>query len=294
MSIHSTGLSRILQILEQPRRPGAPRTLPQIAPQTMNSDKLTKSAVLKGDRFASDAGLNAVGAGQTTLGQGAVGPSVKAVQQAFVDMAFLIPGGVDGMYGPQTAQSVRNFQQMAGLPQTGVVDQATMKALDRYAPPAGKQSWDTGVNPGPLPDPRVGKKIARVVVETQQHRAFLFDKTGKLTKIYACRSGKTSTPTVPGVKIVDGKNDNPAAVSNALWPTSGGRAFGTRLMNLSDYDPETGRTYLGPHHGEELHGTYEDNSMGQNFSHGCVGLRNADIEEIYNQVANGELVRFDG
>lgn len=295
MSVQTpAGLARILQILEQPRRTGAPNRLPPAPSKPLGADTLVTRGGLKGDRFAADPTLGAVAAGKAILGVGASGASVAAVQQAFVDMAFLVPGSVDGRFGPQTARSVENFQALAGLPQTGVVDRATMRALDRLAPPAGKQSWEPGVNPGPVPDPRVGDKIARVVVELKQHRAFLFDQQGQLEKIYGCRTGKDGTPTVPGVKIVDGKNDNPAAVSNALWPGSGGRAFGTRLLNLSDYDPETGRKYYGPHHGQELHGTYQDASIGQNFSHGCVGVRNQDIQEIFDQVANGELVRFDG
>ena len=94
------------------------------------------------------------------------------------------------------------------------------------------------------------------------------------------------------MKVIDGKNDDPRSVSNALWPDAGGRAFGTRLLNLTDYDPATGRVYKGAHAGQELHGTYQDSSIGRDFSHGCVGLRNADIEEVFDQLGNGELVKF--
>src|SRR5688572_10341374 len=107
-------------------------------------------------------------------------------------MGFAVPGGASGYYGSQTSQAIRNFQTMAGLQPDGVLGPKTMKALDRFAPPEGKTSWDPGVNPGPIPDPGVGGgKMARVVVSISQHRAFAFDKAGNLTKIYSVRTGKS-------------------------------------------------------------------------------------------------------
>jgi peptidoglycan hydrolase-like protein with peptidoglycan-binding domain len=37
---------------------------------------------------------------------------------------------VDGRWGPQTANAVRDFQKQNGLPQTGDLDHATMQKLD--------------------------------------------------------------------------------------------------------------------------------------------------------------------
>jgi peptidoglycan hydrolase-like protein with peptidoglycan-binding domain len=272
----------------------APATPPAPAP-VVPGDRLTTST--RGPahaRFRGDTQLAQVLAGQATLAPGARGPAVKKVQQALSDMAFYIPGGVDGAYGSNTAQAVKNFQSLAKLPQTGTLDADTLKALDQYAPPAGQTSWSEGADPGPIPDPAVGRKKARVVVDISQHRLFLYDKDGKLEKIYGVRTGRTESgwDTKPGVKVVDGKNADPRAVSDALWPDSNGQAFGTRLLNLSDYDPKTGKKYLGAHKGQELHGTYQDYSIGRDFSHGCVGLRNVDVEEIFDKLGNGELVKF--
>lgn len=144
------------------------------------------------------------------------------------------------------------------------------------------------------PDPSLpGGRLARVVVSIRDHRAYLFDKDGELEASYRVRTGKDGSPTRPGVKIVVGKNRNPTDVAERLWPSSGGRAFGTRLIDLSDFDPQTGRTYRGKYGGQELHGTYDKASIGRNFSHGCVGLINKDIEAIFDAVAVGDLVRFD-
>jgi peptidoglycan hydrolase-like protein with peptidoglycan-binding domain len=56
------------------------------------------------------------------LKNGAKGSGVKNVQT-------LLGIKADGSFGPGTAKAVQDFQKKAGLPVTGVVDQATLKAL---------------------------------------------------------------------------------------------------------------------------------------------------------------------
>jgi len=56
------------------------------------------------------------------LKNGSKGPAVKNVQT-------LLGVKADGSFGPGTAKAVQEFQKKAGLPTTGIVDQATLKAL---------------------------------------------------------------------------------------------------------------------------------------------------------------------
>jgi hypothetical protein len=56
------------------------------------------------------------------LKNGSKGAGVKTVQT-------LLGIKADGDFGPGTAKAVQDFQKKAGLPTTGVVDQATLKAL---------------------------------------------------------------------------------------------------------------------------------------------------------------------
>ena len=56
------------------------------------------------------------------LKNGSKGTGVKTVQT-------LLGIKSDGSYGPGTAKAVQDFQKKAGLPTTGIVDQATLKAL---------------------------------------------------------------------------------------------------------------------------------------------------------------------
>lgn len=50
--------------------------------------------------------------------QGATGNPVRRLQRLLF-AAAVDPGGVDGIYGPNTAAAVRAFEQGQGLPQTG-------------------------------------------------------------------------------------------------------------------------------------------------------------------------------
>jgi peptidoglycan hydrolase-like protein with peptidoglycan-binding domain len=62
--------------------------------------------------------------GALDLLQGATGNPVRHLQR----LLFAVgsdPGGVDGIYGNNTAAAVRNFQQKEGLPQTGNADGQT-------------------------------------------------------------------------------------------------------------------------------------------------------------------------
>ena len=70
------------------------------------------------------------------------------------------------------------------------------------------------------------------------------------------------------------------------------------LLALSKIDPATGKKVPFAFNGQEMHGVPnnakgEPNGIGQDFSHGCVGLKNADIKEISAAAKSGEIVRFD-
>lgn len=60
----------------------------------------------------------------TSLSKGATGNAVRLLQRLLFAVA-LDPGGVDGIYGPNTAAAVAAFQKNEGLPQTGNADAAT-------------------------------------------------------------------------------------------------------------------------------------------------------------------------
>ena len=61
------------------------------------------------------------------------GDDVVTLQQRLLDLGFKV-GRVDGMYGHQTEQGVRDFQRNIGIPPDGTCGPATLKALSRLTP----------------------------------------------------------------------------------------------------------------------------------------------------------------
>ena len=62
------------------------------------------------------------------LKKGSKGDEVKAVQERLIELGYL-SGESDGGYGKQTEAAVKDFQMIAGLPQSGVVDEKTKDIL---------------------------------------------------------------------------------------------------------------------------------------------------------------------
>lgn len=305
-----------------PQPAAAPRTRIATLGATVASvvrDSFQATATLRNDRFAGIEALDRVARGGAPLGK-ADAQAVAAVQDTLLAMAFFVPGGADGVFGPGTARAVKNFQTAAGLPATGELDAKTLRQLDRLAPSLGKTAWDPGADRSLVPDPVVrdakgnpymekgpnGKKrpmIARVVVAIGQHRVFSFDKQGNLQKIYAARTGTANHAdgrgafTQPAVKRIDTKmaGVDLANLGQRLWEAPG--AFGEGLIALSKIDPATRKTVPFPYNGQELHGVPnnsrgEPTGLGADFSHGCVGISNDAIKEISAGVRAGEIVNF--
>lgn len=94
---------------------------------------------------------------------------------------------------------------------------------------------------------------------------------GQLHKKYRVAVGKGKTPTPIGEWVVVWKDYN--------W----GTGFGTRWMGLN----VPWGTY-------GIHGTNKPWSIGQFASHGCIRMRNKDVEELFEWVPVGTPVRIEG
>ena len=60
-----------------------------------------------------------------------------------LDIGITVRGGVDGVFGPATAQALKAFQDQRGLEKTGIVDEVTAIALSKN-PPKGVLRFTTG------------------------------------------------------------------------------------------------------------------------------------------------------
>ena len=72
---------------------------------------------------------------------GMAGTKARAVQQALVRFGLNLPGGITGTYSIGTANSVRTFQRITGLPVTGIVDATTARALGVLVAPVRSTVW---------------------------------------------------------------------------------------------------------------------------------------------------------
>lgn len=106
--------------------------------------------------------------GVPTLEKGSKGDDVKKLQQRLKDLNYL-SGGVDGSYGNGTASAVSAFQKEAGLPETGIADEATQKSL--FADDAPKSKVYTKLD---------YKAVAR---DPEAHKGDLITFQGKVLQV---------------------------------------------------------------------------------------------------------------
>ncbi len=100
-------------------------------PQTGSVDAATDAALVKaaGGGAAAPSTSSYVG-----LRVGSTGPAVTKLQQAIMATGLVVRGGADGIFGQHTRTAVLVYQRVNGLPQTGIVDEATARLLGLLTP----------------------------------------------------------------------------------------------------------------------------------------------------------------
>lgn len=91
-------------------------------------------------RFEGDKDLEEIHAGTRTVGKGGRGLTVTKLQQALIDLGYLLPKyGVDGKFEGETRAALCKFQRDVGLTETGEFDEDTSTAL--HAKYDGRQPY---------------------------------------------------------------------------------------------------------------------------------------------------------
>ena len=96
------------------------------------------------------------------------------------------------------------------------------------------------------------------------HRTLQLQENGTLIKSYPIAPGSRDTPTPIGFFKIVNKSRN--------W----GKGFGTRWMELNI-----------PWGMYGIHGTNRPESVGKYVSHGCIRMKNKDIEDLFEPVNVG-------
>jgi hypothetical protein len=122
----------------------------------------------------------------------------------------------------------------------------------------------------------------RVIVVSLEDRKLALVEDGQVKKVYTVAVGKPSTPSPVGTFTIERRVANPTYRHNGKTVLPGpGNPVGTRWMGLSK-------------HGYGIHGTNEPKSIGKAASHGCIRMAQADLEEFYELVAEGDTVELVG
>ena len=121
----------------------------------------------------------------------------------------------------------------------------------------------------------------RIVVSIPDRKLALLD-SGKVVKIYQTAVGAPKSPSPTGsFKVI-------RLAVDPVW-SAHGKAVGPGKSN------PVGTRWIGLSiKGYGIHGTNVPSSIGKNASHGCIRMRNRDVEELYTMVAVGDQVELYG
>ena len=127
---------------------------------------------------------------------------------------------------------------------------------------------------GPAPE-------RRIVVSLQDHKLALIEGH-KVLRVYDVAVGKASTPSPRGEYRVVSRMTHPTWYGpHQVVPPGKSNPLGTRWLGLSI-------------RGFGIHGTSAPQSIGKSASHGCIRLRNRDVEELFDLVPVGTSVELVG
>jgi lipoprotein-anchoring transpeptidase ErfK/SrfK len=125
------------------------------------------------------------------------------------------------------------------------------------------------------------KPAHRIVVSIPDRKLAVLEGD-RVVKVYRTAVGAPASPSPVGSFTIVNQIEDPT------WYTKGrtvppGKAnpLGTRWMGLSKK-------------GYGIHGTNAPSSIGHNASHGCIRMRNRDVEELFTIVAVGDTVELVG
>src|SRR5215469_5120459 len=132
-----------------------------------------------------------------------------------------------------------------------------------------------------LAQENLAKPAHRIVVSIPDRKLAVLEGD-RVVKIYRTAVGAPASPSPTGSFTIVNQIEDPT------WYTKGrtvppGKAnpLGTRWMGLSKK-------------GYGIHGTNVPSSIGRNASHGCIRMRNHDVEELFTIVAVGDSVELVG
>ncbi|MCU1287177.1 MAG: ErfK/YbiS/YcfS/YnhG family protein [Acidobacteriales bacterium] len=125
------------------------------------------------------------------------------------------------------------------------------------------------------------QNLRQVVVSIPDRQLALIEN-GRVLKIYSVAVGAEVSPSPEGEFIVVNRLENPTYYKpGTVIPAGKDNPLGTRWMGLSKK-------------GFGIHGTNLPNSIGKAASHGCIRMKQRDLEELFTMLRVGDKVQLRG
>ena len=121
---------------------------------------------------------------------------------------------------------------------------------------------------------------ARQVVVSLPARKLALLENGKVLRIFPVAVGAQSSPSPTGEFKIVNRVSNPTYYhAGQVIPPGKDSPIGTRWVGLSQK-------------GYGIHGTNASRSIGRAASHGCIRLRNRDMEQLFPMLRTGDRVEI--
>jgi len=132
-----------------------------------------------------------------------------------------------------------------------------------------------------LAQEKAAPSTRRIVVSIPDCKLAVLE-SGRVVKVFSTAVGSPKTPSPSGsYRIVQRIPDPTWYTKGKIVPPGKSNPLGTRWLGLSVK-------------GYGIHGTSNPASIGHNASHGCIRLRNRDVEQLFEMVSVGDVVDIYG
>jgi len=120
----------------------------------------------------------------------------------------------------------------------------------------------------------------RIIISISDRKLAVVE-AGRVVKIYPTAVGADATPSPTGVFKIANRIPHPTwyGPNHNVVPPGKANPLGTRWMGLD-------------RRGYGIHGTNNPRSIGSKASHGCIRMRKADVEELFELVKVGDEVEM--
>lgn len=130
--------------------------------------------------------------------------------------------------------------------------------------------------------PASGVRPRRVVLVSVPDRKLAVMEEGKVIATFSVAVGAKASPSPTGEFQIVSRVTNPTYYHpGTMIPTGKQNPIGTRWVGLSQK-------------GYGIHGTNAPRSIGHAASHGCIRLRNRDMEKLFTMLRVGDLLQIHG